>query len=166
MAPRSLLRRDPYGADIFDLRRNFDDLFNRMFSSPFVERWTAPSTAGYAWIPPVESYIDQNKFIVRLALPGVRPADVNLQAHGNELTISGERKQEVTPSDERTFQREFAYGAFERVVPLPEGVQTEKIEANFNHGVLEISAPLSEKALPRKIEIKGETTAAGRKLAA
>jgi HSP20 family protein len=164
MAPRSLIRRDPYGSDIIGLRRNFDDLFNRMFSAPFFERWTGPTAPGLVWIPPVESYIDQNKFIVRLALPGVKPSDVNVQAHGNELTITGERKQEVTPPDERTFQCEFAYGAFERVVPLPEGVQGEKMEANFNNGVLEISAPLSEKAMPRKIEIKGEAT--GRKLAA
>ncbi len=166
MAPRSLIRRDPYSADVFDLRRNFDDLFNRMFTGPFLERWTGPGAASFAWMPPVESYIDQNKFIVRLALPGVKPGDVNIQAHGNELSISGERKQEITPPDERSFQREFAYGAFERVVPLPEGVQAEKIEANFNNGVLEISAPLSEKALPRRIEIKGETAATGRKLAA
>lgn len=164
MLPRSLARRDPYNTDIIGLRRNFDDLFNRMFSAPFFERWTSPGPTGLAWIPPVESYIDQNKFVVRLALPGVKPADVNVQAHGNELTISGERKQDVTPPDERTFQCEFAYGAFERVVPLPEGVQADRMEANFNQGVLEISAPISEKALPRKIEIKGEP--AGRRLAA
>jgi HSP20 family protein len=164
MAPRSLARTDPYTTDVAGLRRNFDDLFNRMFSAPFFDRWSGANPTGFAWIPPVESYIDQNKFIVRLALPGVKPSDVNVQAHGNELTISGERKQEVTPADERTFQCEFAYGAFERVVPLPDGVQADKIEANFNNGVLEIAAPLSEKALPRKIEIRGET--AGRKLAA
>lgn len=161
MASHSLSRRDPY--EFYDPRRGFDDFFNRMFTNPFWERWST-SGSPVAWIPPVESYIDQNKYHIHMALPGVKPGEVNLQVHGNELSISGERKQDVTPAEDRSFQREITYGSFERVITLPEGVQTEKIDANFNNGVLEISAPMSEKALPRKIEIKGESS--GRKLAA
>lgn len=161
MPLQSLSRREPY--DIFDPRRGFDDFFNRMFTNPFWERWSTSGTP-LAWVPPMECYIDQNKYHIRLALPGVKPDQVNLQVHGSELSISGERKQTVIPAEDRSFQREISYGSFERVVTLPEGVQTEKIDANFNNGVLEISAPMSEKALPRKIEIKGES--GGRKLAA
>lgn len=89
---------------------------------------------------------------------------MNVQVHGNELTITGERKQEITPAEERTFQREITYGAFERIIMLPDGVQGDQIEAHFNNGVLEIAAPVSAAALPRKIEVKegGE----GRRLAA
>lgn len=166
MPSRSLTRRDPFATDVFDFRRNFDDLFSRMFTSYWDQgrdRWSGSNVL--AWIPPVESYIDQNRFHIRLALPGVKPSDVNLQVHGNELSISGERKQEITPSEERSFQREIAYGSFERIVPLPEGVQGDRIEANFRDGVLQISAPLSEKALPRRIEIKSEG-GEGKKLAA
>lgn len=152
MPSRALSRRDPY--DFYDPRRNFDDLFTRMFSNPFWERWSSTGNA-VAWIPPMECFIDNNRYQIRLALPGVRPSDVNLQVHGNELSISGERKQDVIPSDDRSFQREITYGSFERVVTLPDGVESDKIDANFNNGVLEISAPLSERALPRKISIKG-----------
>jgi len=166
MPTRVLARRDPSLSDVFDYRRNFlDDMFSRMFTAPLWDRWpSATMNPAVAWIPPLEAYIDQNRYHVRLALPGVKPGEVNVQVHGNELSISGERKQETTPADERTFQCEITYGAFERIVPLPEGVQGDKIEANFVNGVLEISAPLSEKALPRKIEIKA--TSEGRKLAA
>ncbi|MGH9468043.1 MAG: Hsp20/alpha crystallin family protein [Terriglobales bacterium] len=160
MPSRSLSRRDPF--DVYDSRRNFDDFFSRMLANPFWERWSSSGTS-IAWVPPLECFIDQNRYQIRLALPGVKPSDVSLQVHGNELSISGERKQDVTPSEDRTFQREITYGAFERVITLPEGVQSDKIEANFNNGVLEVSAPLSEKAMPRKIEIKGEQ---GKKLAA
>lgn len=161
MPSHTLTRRDPY--DVYDPRRSFDDFFSRMFTNPFWERWST-SGSPVAWIPPMECYIDQNKYHIRLAIPGVKPDQVNLQVHGNELSISGERKQDITPAEDRSFQREITYGSFERLVTLPEGVQTEKIDANFNNGVLEISAPMSEKALPRKIEIKGES--GGRKLAA
>lgn len=162
MAVRSLVRRDPYHADLYDVRRNFDDVFSRFFAAPLWERWSgAQSNAD--WIPAVESYIDQNQYHVRMALPGVKPDEVNIQVHGNELSISGERKQEVMPSEDRSYQHEILYGAFERVIPLPEGVQSDKVEANYNNGVLEISVPLSEKAVPRKIEIK---SGGGKKLAA
>ncbi|MGH9412449.1 MAG: Hsp20/alpha crystallin family protein [Terriglobales bacterium] len=160
MPSRSIARRDPY--DIFDPRRGYDDFFTRMFNNPFWERWST-SGSPVAWVPPMECFIDQNKYNIRLALPGVRPEDVSLQVHGNELSISGERKQEVTPSEDRSFQREITYGSFERIVSLPDGVDNNKMDANFNNGVLEISAPLSEKAMPRKIEIRGES---GKKLAA
>ena len=103
-----------------------------------------------------ETYIDQNTYHVRMALPGIRPEEVNLQVHQNLLTISGERKQEQKVSDERYLQREFTYGQFERTVPLPEGVQSEKVEAHYRDGVLDVTVPVSEKALPRRIEIKSE----------
>ncbi|MGH9488079.1 MAG: Hsp20/alpha crystallin family protein [Terriglobales bacterium] len=142
MPSRSLSRRDPY--DVFDMRRPLlDDFFTRMFTSPFWERWSSTG-APVAWVPPLECYIDQNRYHIRLALPGVKPNEVNLQVHGNELSISGERKQEVTPAEDRSFQREITYGSFERVVALPEGVQSDKLEANFDCGVLVITAPLNE----------------------
>lgn len=161
MSIRALSRRDPLFSEGFEARRNFEDFFSRMFSTPYWER--SASGGSVAWIPPVEAYIDQNRYHIRLALPDVKPDEVSVQVHGNELSISGERKPAVAPAEDRIFQREFTYGAFERVIPLPEGVQGDKVEANFAHGVLEISAPLSEKSLPRKIEVKGSE---GRKLAA
>lgn len=164
MPSRALSRRDPLSSDMFDIRRRFDEVFPRMFSLPLWDRWGG--NAELAWIPPLDCFIDQNRFQVRMALPGVKPGDVNLQVHGNELTISGERKQDVTPSEDRTFQREITYGAFERTTTLPEGVQGDKLEANFRNGVLEISAPMSEKAMPRKIEIRAEGEGTGKKLAA
>ena len=165
MPSRSLTRRESYPVDIFDFRRNVDDLFTRMLT-PFWDRpWERWAGQQLAWIPPVESFIDQNRFHIRLALPGVKPSDVNVQVHGNELSISGERKQDLTPSEDRSFQREITYGSFERIIPLPEGVMGEKIDAQFKDGVLQISAPLSEKAVPRRIEIKSES-AEGKKLAA
>lgn len=151
MASRSLIRRDPRMQDLLDFRRDFDDIFNH-FLQPFsAERaWGGGSMA---WIPPLETYVDRNTFHVRLALPGVKPEEVNIQVQGNQLTITGERRQE-SRTDDQYLQREFSYGSFERTVMLPEEVQTDHVEANFDNGVLDIAATLSEKVLPRKVEIK------------
>lgn len=165
MASRFLSRRESYAPEFPEFRRGFDDFFTRMFS-PFWDRsWMGPSSELSEFIPAADAFIDQNKFHVQMALPGVRPEDVNLQVHGNELRVTGERKQEITPSEDRTYRREIIYGSFERTFTLPEGIQADKVEANFQNGVLDITAPLSEKAMPRKIEIKGETPS-GKKLAA
>ena len=58
------------------------------------------------------------------------------------LTISGERKFAKTEKEVNYLHQEFIYGNFERVLPLPEGVDIDKMVAEFNHGVLEIHAPI------------------------
>jgi HSP20 family protein len=146
------MRRDPFLQDLVDFRRSFDDLFSR-FLEPTSRSWSSEQIST-AWLPPVETYIDQNKYHIRLGLAGVEPKDVNIEVHGNELYVSGERKRENQVSDEKYMHREFSYGSFQRVVPLPEGIDNDKVEANYNNGVLEITAPLSQKALPRRIEVK------------
>ncbi len=151
MAQRGLARREPVLQDLWDFRRNFDDIFGRWFDMPgfFAGRGQA-----VGWLPPVECYLDQNQYHVRLAVPGVEQKDIRVQVHGNELTISGERRRDENISDERFLQREFSYGAFERVVPLPEGVEPDKVQAQMTNGVLEVTAPISEKALPREVKIE------------
>jgi len=71
------------------------------------------------------------------------------------LTISGERNVSNERREADTVYNELMYGAFERTLSLPEGVDTQKITADYRNGVLEITAPISAAALPRRIEIKG-----------
>jgi HSP20 family protein len=95
-----------------------------------------------------------NQYHLRVALPGVEPNEVQINLQGNYLNISGEHKSEQEKKDSDYMHKEFSYEHFERTVMLPESVDTGKINAEFNNGVLEITAPLSANALPRKIEIK------------
>lgn len=157
MANRGLVRRDPFWQELMDFRSNFDDILSRFFQTP---QGSSESGAGYYnWAPAAECYMKDNRFHVRLALPGVDPKDVNIQVHGNNLTISGERKQEQKVSEENYAFREFSYGSFQRTLTLPEGVKNEQVEAQYKNGVLEITAPVTEAALPRRVQIKsgGET---------
>lgn len=151
MPQRGLQRREPVLQDLWDFRRNFDDLFGRWFDTP---GFFSGRGQQVGWLPPVECYVDQNRYHVRLALPGVEQKDIRVQVHGNELTISGERTRDEKVSEERLLQREFAYGTFERVIPLPDGIEPSKVQAKMTNGVLEVTAPIAERALPRRIEIQ------------
>jgi len=142
--------------DLFDFRKDFDDIFNRMVSyKPWKHELPA---VGKTWnfAPAVESYLDKDakKYVCHVALPGVEPKDVQIHAQGNLLTIRGERKLTRSTKEVDLREEEIVYGAFERVLTLPEGVATDKLNAEYVNGVLEITAPVAAAALPRKIEIK------------
>jgi HSP20 family protein len=100
----------------------------------------------------METYRKDNDYVVRVDLPGVDPKNVHVQADGNLLTITGERKsEEKRPEYQETF-----YGKFERQIALPQGVEADKIAARYEHGVLEIRLPLPAQLAGRKIPIEIE----------
>ncbi len=141
--------------DLFDFRRGFDQVFNKMLSgTPWGEERTSAEAGMY--LPAVESYVDKDgkTYHCRVSLPGIDPKEVQIQAQGNLLTISGERKGSRTGKDVDYMHNEIWYGAFQRTLSLPDGVEADKIKAEYHQGVLEISAPVAASALPRRIEIK------------
>jgi HSP20 family protein len=95
-------------------------------------------------------------------LPGVDPKDVNLQVQGNTLTITGERSSSRETKEADYLRREITYGSFERSILLPEGVDKDRLNAEYRNGILEITAPIAAAALPRKVEIKALPSAASR----
>jgi HSP20 family protein len=147
--------REPFFEDLFDFRREFDNIFNRMLT---LKPWGKEGVASrpFSFIPPVEAYVDKEvkKYVCKVSLPGIEPKEVQIHVQGNLLTIAGERNYTIETKEHEALHEEFAYGKFERVMELPEGVNTEKINAEFVNGVLEITAPVAAIALPRKIEIK------------
>lgn len=154
---KSLLAREPYLPDLFDLRREFDQVFNRMMlGQPIFTEFWKPETPHFGFVPPVEAYVDKakNMYVCRVSLPGIEPKQIEINAKGNELTIHGERKFTNKTEEKHVIHEEFRYGVFERILTLPEGVQTEKLEAEYKDGVLEVTAPVSLAALPKKVEIK------------
>ena len=148
---RELTLYDNFFQDLFDFRRDFDQMFNRVLS---VKPWTREEFA-FNFAPAVESYLDKEgkKYFCRVSLSGVDPKDVQIHVQGNVLTITGERKFARTVKDVEMLEKEIAYGKFGREMTLPEGVNAEKMFAEYVDGVLKITAPVSVAALPRKIEI-------------
>ena len=145
----NILLRDKFLEDLFDARRDFDRVFNRMLT---VNPWAKH----FNFVPAIETHIDKDakKYICKVSLPGIDPKEVQISVQGNLLTVAGERKTEKTTKELDYLHEEFAYGKFERTWELPEGVTIDKINAEFVNGVLEITAPIAAVALPRKIEIK------------
>lgn len=151
-----LILRDNLYEDLYDFRREFDKIFNRMLTvNPWAKEEVAP-WPGFNFVPAIETHLDKEtrKYTCKVSLPGIDPKEVQINAQGNFLTITGERKLEKKTKEAEYFHEELAYGKFERTIELPEGVLPEKLSAEFVNGVLEISAPVAAVALPRKIEIK------------
>jgi HSP20 family protein len=157
----NLAARDTFFNDLFDFRRDLNSIFSRLVTGapPASER----ALKLIAAVPPIEAWVDKNekKYHLSIALAGVDPKDVQLSVQGNNLTVSGEQKASEEKKEADYQYQEFAYGRFERTVALPEGVDTEKLTAEYKNGVLEITAPMSANALPRKVEIKTLPAAKG-----
>jgi HSP20 family protein len=153
---KNLVLRNEVFEDLFDFRREFDKIFNRMLTvKPWGKEEVGPWN-GFNFVPAIETYVDKDarKYFCKVSLPGIDPKEVQISVQGNLLMLIGERKLENVKKEAEYFHEEFAYGKFERTIELPEGVNTEKLYAEFVNGVLEINAPVAAVALPRKIEIK------------
>lgn len=103
---------------------------------------------------PVESFRHNGRFVVKVDLPGVNPKDVHLTAEQGRLTVEGERKRAEEIPENSVIRGELCYGSFRRSLAIPEGVKTEEIKAKYQDGILEITAPMEEHHLPKKIEVE------------
>lgn len=151
---KDIMLRDNLFQDLVDFRRDFDQIFNRMLLAR--PDFSTESPKAFGFLPAVESYLDKSgkTFICRVSLPGIEPKDVEINTNGNLLTIRGERKFTRTSKDVDLMDEEIVYGNFERTLTLPEGVVADKLLAEYHNGILEITAPITAAALPRKVEIK------------
>ncbi len=137
------------------LRNSFFDLLDRNFDEPVIRLSQGePQSKFYSFTPEVESYQKDNNLTLRVAVPGVDPKDVDVSIQGRYISIKAERQPPADVKEEDWHLRGFSYGRSERTWILPESVDLNKIEANFNNGVLEIRLPAAEKLLPKKIEVK------------
>ena len=143
-------RRSPsIWSDLFGARRELDRMFDRAFFGPDGE---AGSLA--MWTPAVDVRETEDGIEVNTELPGLTPDDVKVTVENGVLSISGERKQEREEKDEQYHLVERQYGRFERSFQLPRTVDTEKVKAKFENGVLNIELPKSAQAKPKQIEVK------------
>lgn len=106
------------------------------------------------WTPLSDIIEQENEYIVKLELPGVKKDEVKITLEDNVLTVSGEKKLESETNGKNHYRAERQYGAFKRSFPLPMKVQTDKIDASYENGILSILLPKAEEAKPRAIEIK------------
>jgi HSP20 family protein len=104
-----------------------------------------------AWTPAVNIEETEDAYIVEAELPGVKREDVNIEVDRNELSITGEIKEEERQGILR--KRTRRVGRFEYRVQLPDIADTENVEAKLDDGVLRVRVPKSERAQRRRVEL-------------
>lgn len=95
----------------------------------------------------------KENYILRAELPGVKGEDLDIQATGRNITISGQRTIEPDPNAQY-HRREREAGRFSRALTLPGEIDRDKIDARLTNGVLTLTIAKSEKARPKQIQIK------------
>ncbi len=128
------------------MERMLEDTFRRPFWSPFRDVFKEVGKFGEEYFyPTVDIYEHGNEVVVRCELPGLKRDDISVKfTDESTLAISGERKSDEKIERSDYLRHECSYGAFKRIVNLPEGCDHEKAKASYNDGVLEIRIPRSE----------------------
>ena len=138
----SVLRFDPF--------RDFD-------------RLVAEQVAGLRGAPrsvPRDAYRRADQFLIHLDLPGVDPDAIELTVEQNMLTVKAERRFEPVEDDELVIT-ERPQGTFTRQLLLGESLDTDRLEADYDQGVLTLRIPVAEAAKPRRVEITKRTGGQG-----
>src|SRR5436305_1246632 len=147
----ALIRWEP-ARELATIQTEMNRLFKTFFE-PSSGTNSSFTTAVRAWIPPMNLVETCDDFVLRADLPGVSESDVNIELEDNGLTICGERKAKHEERKEGYYRVERASGAFSRSLTLPEGVDPDRVQANFDRGVLEVRIPKPEQRKPRKVTI-------------
>jgi len=148
----NMIRRDPFT----DLRSTMDRLFDEGFSRP----WRFISSENYEASMPVEVSETDNELVVKAALPGVNPDEVDVTVNNDVLTIKGEHKETTEEGKREFYRREIRYGAFNRSFTLPVKVDADQAEANHENGVLTLRLPKAASIRPKQIKVGSGATAA------
>ena len=125
----------------FDMLSQLDRLASGVFD-----------TARAPHLMPVDLFRDGDQYVLSADLPGIDPGSVDLDVDGQLLTIRAERR---APADEgvKWLAHERPFGGYMRQFTLGDGVDVERITANYEHGVLSVIIPMAERAKPRKIAV-------------
>ena len=134
--------------DLFDEMERMLTDFNRASNRQAVER---------SFNPAVDVAETEDKYFLSIDLPGIKKENIKIEMNENILTISGERQRVSKTEEENKAQRfERSYGSFSRSFSLPTTVASDKIEAHYEDGVLELTLPKTPIAKARTIEIQSK----------
>lgn len=143
-----------------EVDRLFEDFGRDFWRTPFRSSlfdiepsWREMAPIG---VPAVDMIEKEGAYEITAELPGLDEKDIEVKLANGELTIKGEKQEETKEEKKGYYLHERRFGAFERSFRLPDGVDTDKIEATFKHGVLTLILHKSPEALKaaRKIAVK------------
>lgn len=150
---RNLIRWNPRNdMSVSDPFKSFDELFEDLWRN-----WPSrlmSDTARPLLRPAMDVLENDNELTVRMDLPGLAPENLKVEVNDGVLTISGEVGDTIEKEGERYHYRERSYGAFQRSLRLPNTIDTEKVDATFENGVLHLTLPKLPEAQPKQIAVK------------
>jgi HSP20 family protein len=109
----------------------------------------SPFFASSRWSPALDVYQDNDQFTVVVDLPGMKKEEIGISFHDGTLTLSGERKQEEIKGE----RAERFHGQFERNVTFPGKIDSAKVNATYQDGILKVTLPKTEETKPKEIKI-------------
>lgn len=141
---------------VMAIQNEMNRMFDQFFNDPFT-LLSVPSLRSVAdFMPRIDVSETDTAMQVTAELPGMDEKDIQLSLENDSLIISGEKKNDIEEKGKNFHRVERSYGSFQRVIPLVSEVQSDKVEATFKNGVLNISLPKTPAAAKQthKIAIK------------
>ena len=134
----AIVRYNPW-SEVNSLQRQLNRMFDDVLTpASFAE------FGNLSKVPAAELTETETALILKLEVPGMEAADLNIEATAKTISISGERKSEVQSEAEGKTRSEFRYGSFQRVIPLPVSIQNTEVKAEYKNGILHLTLPKTE----------------------
>lgn len=131
---------------------NLREELNSFFGMPFSASFGRAGQLFTGWSPALDLYESADNVVAVVELPGMRKEDIDISLRDGTLTISGERKGESS-NGEKAQRTERYVGTFRRSVTLPTHVDTGKVGATYEDGILKVILPKAEEAKPKQIKV-------------
>ncbi|MET8291366.1 MULTISPECIES: Hsp20/alpha crystallin family protein [unclassified Streptomyces] len=132
-----LMRTDPF--------REMDRIVQQLSGTSGT--WSKPS------VMPMDAYRDGDEYVIAFDLPGVSPEAIDIDVERNMLTVKAERRPVAKADAVKVELSERPLGVFSRQIVLADTLDTERIQADYDAGVLTLRIPIAERAKPRKVSI-------------
>jgi HSP20 family protein len=151
----AIMRWEPF-REIESMQQQMNQLFDRMMSSTEGER----KSSGISFMPAAEIQETDDEVKLHVEVPGIDVKDLDVKVSEDAVAITGERKSQINNEDKGIRRSEFRYGRFQRIIPLPASIQNDKVQADFQNGVLSLTLPKSEahKQKVVSISLPGQTS--------
>ncbi|MEV0720269.1 Hsp20/alpha crystallin family protein [Asanoa sp. NPDC050611] len=134
-----LMRTDPF--------RELDQITQRLLGGAAPGTWSRPAPM------PLDAYRSGDHLVVAFDLPGVAPDAIDMDVERNVLTVKAERRPLDLAEDAQVQVAERPLGVFSRQLFLGDALDTDRIEASYDNGVLTVRIPVAEQAKPRKVAV-------------
>jgi HSP20 family protein len=129
------------------------DRMNRLLRDSYGNESREEALTTTTFAPPVDVYEDEHNVTLKIEVPGIEEKDIDVRIENNTLTVHGERKFEKEEKEENYRRVERQYGSFTRTFTLPTTVDADKVQADYEKGVLKIQLPKKAEAKPKQIKV-------------